>query len=161
MLFTKSARGHSRYSFLNLIDATAMDDDNLSLSLNTQAGNLSSILEEIDQVRIQALIRHTPEYEKTRFAILGSLLKCKDWPSFIPQETWTTLEDNMHTRFGLVNYPDSAATDVALRKFWAIGPDIEISAPLRGDLVSEAEAKKNCLIDLVQIHFIFGCKLIL
>lgn len=116
--FRKVARHHPRYSFLKLVSLTEETNEQVNFRLNTQAGSLSSILEHIDQTRVQTLIRRLPEYEKTKYALLASLLRCNDWPSFLPPKTWDALEKNMKQQFAGQFYSSEGALDKALTDLW-------------------------------------------
>ncbi len=109
--FVNDAGNHPRYGQLER-------QKNLNLNLKEKlAGALSLIglqktLITADVFRVQKLISETPDYERFRFAFLGSVLACPDLPSFFPESVglggkshWEELKSTTQKALGNLQEP--------------------------------------------------------
>ena len=84
--------------------------------------NLKQAPETLDQIlnlangeRVARLMRQDPLYSKMKYALLGGLLTCSDWPSFIPPDVLHALEINLEPNLRLT----SDQAKAALHQDWA------------------------------------------
>ncbi len=62
---------------------------------------LNGILGEANEVRVARLAMKTPEYDKFKYALMGSFLRCDGFEDFLPKKTRTALLSNIENKFQL------------------------------------------------------------
>jgi cytochrome c553 len=95
--FWASKTQHLRYAHLPKIYDGSGEANLFSsyASLRSAPESLENRLEKVDALRVVKAIQETPDYRSTRFALLGSLIGCQDWPSFFPPKLWSQMESNL------------------------------------------------------------------
>lgn len=123
------APGNSRYHQLetsSLLRATDLNGSHEPFFRESNSG-LNFHLGNANAVRVARLAIKTPDYEKFRYALMGSFLRCNNFENFLAPQPKAALLGNIEKSFGLkANWPENKQNDLIKNIY--IGPTFIISS---------------------------------